>query len=354
MQPNPKTTEYLKSLQALTLDEGTKARMRDALDAYVDLHTIQAPLPKAAARSPFFSYSFTRYGSFALALVLLVTGTGAAYASEGSVPGNPLYKVKVAVIEPVQGALITSPRGQASWHANLASRRLEEATTLAAANKFDESSQEYLQEQFEAQVASSNQAADVLADAGKAEEALEARSDLEARMTAHAQILGLVSVHLAVTAGPDDPSLMSTNQLLAAVETHRGQAVSARLALEDTGRTDSPSPMMMLSRTSGTAAKVSTLAAPEETSDTDDSDAEPMAAQAVLTKAQQVSDDSEPSSNKVHEEERAAEVASILLKHAKLLNSLMGTTATTTATSTQATTTDSALEEEIQEDFKAR
>jgi hypothetical protein len=64
--------------------------------------------------------------------VLLVVSTGTAYAAEGSLPGAPLYSVKVQVIEPLTVALAHSPAAKAQVHADLAVRRVEEAQTLAA------------------------------------------------------------------------------------------------------------------------------------------------------------------------------------------------------------------------------
>ncbi|KND49515.1 MAG: hypothetical protein AB203_00340 [Parcubacteria bacterium C7867-008] len=333
MRPTRNTTKYLKSLQTLKLDESVKARMRDGLDAYADLHVVTAPI-SVPVQSPFFAYSFMRtsYSVFAMALVLLVTGSGAAYASEGSLPGSPLYKVKVAVIEPVRGALITSTEGQAQWHANLAARRLEEATKLAVSNKLDASSSAYLQDQFETEVRISTQAADTLTVTGNTEAALDARSDLEARITAHAQILGLVSEHLKATVGEDASGFLDTRAFLAVINQHRDEVVQARLALEDSAEDDDSTTAVTLARADVTAKTVVSLSRTQAPDDVEDV-AEPHldTARAALMRAQETTDETE-ASNKSHEAERASEVATILLQHAKFISTL--TVATTTATTT--------------------
>lgn len=314
MRLNPKTKEQLELLKTLMLDERDKGRLRDALSAYVDLHELQKPVPaRAAIPSPFFSYIYSRSGASVLAfvLILLVGGSSAAYASEGAVPGSPLYPVKVAVIEPVQGALITNAEGQASWHAKLASRRLEEATTLAAENKLDTKTQAYLEQKFNTEVDTSNKDADVLAATGDMNAALDVRSDLEAKISAHAQILAAIDAHYANAA---TTTAQSTKTLLASVQKRRIEAVQARLALEDSSRH---------SGTGGTVAVATMLT---------HTDAAPkvMSAQADATALTQARD-----------EERDTEEASILLQHASLLRAfapVASTTASTTATTTASTT----------------
>jgi hypothetical protein len=307
MQLNPKIKERILILRTLMLDGRDKARMRDALSAYVDLHE----MPARAVRSPYFSYVFSRSGSGVLAfvLILLVGGSGAAYAAEGSVPGSPLYPVKVSLIEPVQGALITSAEGQASWHADLASRRLEEATQLAVANKLDSKTQEYLQTKFNTEVDTSNKDADVLAATGNTDAALDARSELEAKITAHAEILAAVDSHLATTASSTDTG---TKKLLASVQKRRVEALQARLALEDSARTHNADTTVAVAMLTHTKAAPKTMNA-EDT----------------------------PSQENARTEKRSTIEASILLQHAGLLRSLTpaSTTASTTATTTTATTT---------------
>lgn len=330
MQLDPKTTKHIRSLQKLTLDGSVRVRMRDSLDAYADLHAIQAKgAPARVSYFNTFSFPFARLG--ALVLVLLVSGTGAAYAAEGSVPGTPLYTIKVAVVEPVQGALISSTQGQAAWHARLATRRLEEATTLASEHKLDDTKQVYLQTQFEAQVVASNKAADSLTIAGKTDAALDARSDLEARITAHAELLALLSNHLETTSATStDPSFLGTKKLLAIVERRREEVMASRLALEDSNEGDPSVSVATLAR-----AEVSTRAIAGRA---EDADVAPIASRVSAAKASLFeAQDSAPSDRagayqKARAAERSSEVASILLKNAKLIRSF--------ATTTQATSTD--------------
>jgi hypothetical protein len=341
MRLTPKTKERLKMLRAVMLDEHTKVRMRDALDAYVDLHEVQGAVPaRRAIPSPFFFYaSFSRMGTsvLAFAVLLLVGGTGAAYAAEGSVPGNVLYLVKVAVVEPLQGALITNAEGQAAWHANLASRRLEEATKLAVADKLDSQTQIYLQDKFNTEVTKSSIDADTLVATGNTNAALDVRSDLEARITAHAQILGLVTDHLEATA-PTNPSLEGTRALLAVVQERKDQITSERIALEggsDTTATvaiATPEPATIETPAADTAAPTAQSFAPMA--------ARMATAPAPMAKHAEIENtvDETPVQDDPRAAERASEVDAILLQHASLLRSLQPI-GTSTASSTTATTT---------------
>jgi hypothetical protein len=339
MQPNRKTKEYLKSLTAITMSEGVRSRLRNELDAYVDLHAVQAPISIPAIpaiRSPFaFSYSRVGFSAFALVILLLVGGTGAAYASEGSVPGNILYPVKISVIEPVQGALISTTQGQAAWHAQLASARLDEATTLASTNKLDSATQQYLQTQFEAQVNASDAAATSLEASGKVADALDARSDLEARITAHAELLAVVSNHFDETSASSTPTAESTKALLAVVDQRKNDAHDALLALEDTLHSDTTASVVTLARAEVTTETVANAAADEQ-------NVEPIAsrvtaARAALTQAQEAgSGGSLQADQDAHEAERSSQVASILLKHAGLLKAFAPHATSTHATSTEA------------------
>ncbi|MDB5265817.1 MAG: hypothetical protein JWM39_530 [Parcubacteria group bacterium] len=336
MQLNPKTTEELKMLRAVMLDERTKTRLRDELNAYVDLHAVSGPLPvRVAVRSP-FSYMFSRAGAsvLAFAVLLLVGGTGVSYAAEGTVPGNTLYPVKVAVIEPIQGALITTAKGQAAWHANLASRRLDEATTLAVANKLDPATQEYLQTKFNTEVDASNADANALAATGNDSAALDVRSDLEARITAHAEILAVITNHMDATASSTaSTTFESTKTLLAAVQERRHQVTEARLALEDstlastTVRVAVASPV---ADSASTTVAVATFAPHPMRAAKIRMPASVLVEPTTATLAVQAENDAQDAA-------RTSEVASILLQHAALLRAY-GPIATT-STSTMATTT---------------
>jgi Domain of unknown function (DUF5667) len=235
-----KTENFIKNLRHVALTSTEAQSMRERLVAYSDLHAISESaetVSTRAVRSTFsissfsFLYAYPRViGAAALVFVLLISGTGVSYAAENTLPGQILYPVKVSIVEPIQGALITNVAQQAEWQDQLADRRLTEASTLAAENKLATSTQEYLEQATAQHVALAQQDATDLADSGNEDAALSVRSDLEARLSAHADFLALIAPKLA--ADDDATTTNAVIALLQGVEQDRTQAEIAREATE--------------------------------------------------------------------------------------------------------------------------
>jgi len=150
-------------------------RMLDAFSAATELSVLQTRGVQFAAAS--------------LALVLVV-GTGTAYAAESALPGDALYTIKVNVEEPIQGALATSPQAKAQWSAELATRRLSEAETLAAQGKLTPQAAsavttglDQATTQFDANVA------EVATSSGDQALAVDLQSNMQATLAANTQVL---------------------------------------------------------------------------------------------------------------------------------------------------------------------
>jgi hypothetical protein len=156
-------------------------------------------MPAQKISSPFsIFYSYSRIAIVgAMAILLLVGGTGVSFAAQNTLPGQPLYAVKVDVTEPLQGAFITSPVAKAEWQNTLAERRLEEATTLAAQNNLSSSTEAYIGSQVALHVQASEQDSDALAAAGEATSSLSNQADLQARLDAHTQLLATITSRLS-------------------------------------------------------------------------------------------------------------------------------------------------------------
>jgi hypothetical protein len=193
----------LNALKHVRLSSVQKDAMRSTLISYADMHEVQSNAPELSGlkASPYTAFFFSRaFISAALIIVLIVSsGVGVTYAAGNSLPGQPLYAIKVNVAEPIQGALITSATGKADWQNELAERRLAEATTLAADNNLSSSTQAYLAAQAALHIQESENDSAQLADNGQGDSALAVRSDLEARLGAHARLLALLDAHLAAS-----------------------------------------------------------------------------------------------------------------------------------------------------------
>jgi hypothetical protein len=248
---NPPTlesiSETLSSGRSLSLSPDSRARMREELSAYADLHT-HLPQP---VRSPFLfsNIFFARRSLYALGMIVLLIGvsTGTTYAAGSSLPGDTLYPVKVNIAEPIQTALIPTTKGKAVWQAILAERRLDEATALAVANKLDAQNSTYLSGQFSVQVAASLANADVLAHDGNTEDSADVKSDLEAKVTAHADIIALVAntiqnTALANASTSDSVAPIALNDIAKTVRAAQNSITNDRVLAEaDRGNTQADS-----------------------------------------------------------------------------------------------------------------
>lgn len=128
----------------------------------------------------------------ALLIIALLTGSASALA-EGSLPGSPLYPVKVGVNEKVRTFLSFSDDAKADWSIKIADRRLSEAEMLASSGNLSSENRVELETRF-------NSASDNFEDKiGKLEaknrkgRAFELSSDFEAALKAHQDILAQLS-----------------------------------------------------------------------------------------------------------------------------------------------------------------
>ena len=233
-EPEQKVATFLNTLRHLTLTKTEAQDMRERLISYSSLHD---SIQKTAPVSIFSYFSFSNVTlsrpliAGGLIAVLLVGSTGVSYAAEDALPGEPLYAVKVAVVEPIQTALITEPVAKAQWQSELASRRLTEASTLAAQKKLATSTQEYIAQSVEQHVALAQEGADQLSSAGDDTAALTVQSDLEAKLTAHADVLSALTPRLKAS-GDATTTVVAVTALLHVVDANRSDLEASRKATE--------------------------------------------------------------------------------------------------------------------------
>lgn len=120
-----------KGAEEIRLTSAERSAMREVLESHMRLNPVATPSPYWGLRSPFQTVVF----AFA---VLIVVGGGTSLAAEGTVPGDTLYTLKVSLVEPVAGSLKVGEVAQASWQAELASRRLSEVDDLVASDSLSE------------------------------------------------------------------------------------------------------------------------------------------------------------------------------------------------------------------------
>jgi hypothetical protein len=344
MQKSNHTIEsLLHELRGITLSDKVKTRMRVDLSAYADFHAVSKEHVSVPTASTWLSMrGWYRAGAALIAVLLLASGT--AFASEDALPGNPLYTVKVNIKEPIEVALATSPRAKAEKHAELAEKRLDEATKLAVNNSLDEHTQAYLEQNFGEHVDGSLAAADALEKGGDSEGSLDVRSHLEANLVAHADILNLVEDKLADAGDSAEVSHESTHNLAHAVELRREVVSDTRAALErnladDATQSDT---LALVTKAAGSVTpetEASLLpSVVEHVAESDDALAE-----AKKSLEHTGSDDLRRAFRKAREAGRASDIASTLMKNKAILMQV-GKPAATTTPAMVSTTTESTQE----------
>jgi hypothetical protein len=140
--------KYLNNLKIESDKLQMTAAEKQAIRARV-MHAVGATAsPMFIQKTPYFGW-FVGPRAFVPALaLLLVVGVSTASAAQGSLPGDLLYPVKISITEQVETALAVGLEAKAQIHADLATRRLEEAQSLAVAGKLDTISAETLEANF--------------------------------------------------------------------------------------------------------------------------------------------------------------------------------------------------------------
>jgi hypothetical protein len=103
-------------------------------------------------RSPFaFSMFFNRQQYLAAAAIVLLLTGGTAYASAGSLPGDPLYALKVEIVEPLALALHFDEKSKNEYRIAILQERVLEIQTLKEEGRLD-----YNLEEISAAIAQEN------------------------------------------------------------------------------------------------------------------------------------------------------------------------------------------------------
>jgi|CXWL01.1.fsa_nt_gi hypothetical protein len=329
---NKTPEQRLYELGTLGLPDHVRISMREELSAYADLHSIPAHNSAEATTNIFSSGSRLWYTSAAMLLVILVTGS-TTYAAEGTLPGDILYPIKTKISEPLQTALIPSAKGKAVWHSLLAERRLEEATTLAVANNLSEETEKVLTASFEEHVQYSLDGADTLADSGETTASLEVREDLEARLTAHADILGEVRKYRDESS-TDEKQNKTVHTLLARLQEKQEQVREKRLHVEES---------LAVTLPSGAVSPTSTLEEPVDSQEIDlpvlsvrvqEAHEAVVAARNAKMQDAKKTEERDEEYRKTRDAVRATHVVNILREHKELLKSVQVKTNVDSSSST--------------------
>jgi hypothetical protein len=122
------------------------------------------------------------------AILIIVFGSGTAYAAQGALPGEVLYPVKVYVNEQVEGALAVSDQAKISYHTQIAETRLVEAETLANEGRLDATTSAELEANVQSHVTEATAIAAKIESADPGD-AVDTSVVLDSSIAAHTAIL---------------------------------------------------------------------------------------------------------------------------------------------------------------------
>ncbi len=130
---------------------------------------------------------------FALVVIVALVGGGAvSFAAQGALPGAALYPIKVDFNEKVGAALQFSSEQKANYQADLAARRLEEATELASRGdgSITDTEKADIESRFQAHADKVESRIQDIEAGGDVRAAADVASRFEASLNAQEKILG--------------------------------------------------------------------------------------------------------------------------------------------------------------------
>ncbi len=130
----------------------------------------------------------------AIGIILsLLLGSGVAYAAEQSLPGDPLYPVKVSVNENVRGAFAFSPEARAQWETHRLERRFDETERLALHSEFKKKRFIIAGANFENHTERMKKMIERMRQNGESESAAEIEARMSEMVALHAELQAAIS-----------------------------------------------------------------------------------------------------------------------------------------------------------------
>ena len=182
----------ISEIKGIVMTDAEKKRIYEGV-----LSTVNKPSP---VKSPWsfstisFIFTRTRFAYYVIIpLVFVLSGSGAVFASEKSLPNNLLYPLKVKVVEPIKGALKLNPKSKAKYESSLASKRLLEAEVLATENKLDLKKEEKLNRLLVKHTEALNDALEEVNTSEIDEDSESISNNFQIEMNDHARVIDMLT-----------------------------------------------------------------------------------------------------------------------------------------------------------------
>ena len=217
-------------MKSLVLDDAKKSEIKEHIVTYMKMHSVrevETPRLKVQNRGNVLFFNTQHMYAKIATILILLSGSGTVFAAENTIPGDPLYPVKVNINEPVRGALAVGAEAKANWATEVAERRLDEASRLAVHGTLSTSTEANLEARFTAQTEKiKEQIAKLQAD-GKTEIASGLSTRLESAIQIHSQILDRINED------EDDAKKQDLKPLIQELKTNVKSIRDVRIKLDD-------------------------------------------------------------------------------------------------------------------------
>lgn len=208
---------FIKSAKAEKLSENEKSVLRSRIMEFISFNPIRGKSPILRERnyiSIFEVRAFAKAGALLLIIAVVAGGSGVSYAAQNSLPGDTLYGIKVNVNEAIEEGLARTPTARVAVQSKKVERRLEEAQTLAKANKLSTVNQKIVIDQIEEHIKELEKEIEILRKDGEVEVVLETTAKLTPVLEAHKEILEKNATSVNENLGENN----GTENLIAKVE----------------------------------------------------------------------------------------------------------------------------------------
>lgn len=192
-----KISQFKKGMRSIVLGATQKDTTKQNIVAYMHTHPVRKNISgrlKSQNRGNILFFNTEHMYAKIATLLILLSGTGTAFAAENTLPGDALYPVKIHVNEPVREALSVSGEAKANWNAEVAERRLDEASRLAAKGTLSTTTEANIEARFTEQTEKVKAQIAKLQAAGKTEVASNLSTRLESAIQIHTQILDKINI----------------------------------------------------------------------------------------------------------------------------------------------------------------
>jgi hypothetical protein len=160
---------------------------------------LERPLYNPETKSSFkiiMNYLFEkrmRAFAFLAIAILLFGGAGISFAAQGSLPGDPLYPVKVGFNEKVLRMVLFSDEAKAKYDIQLVQLRLQEAEKVAVDKGLNSAKTAELKNLLDQHIADAKSHLGNIKNSNAADIIANIDSELESSLAAHSQILGKIA-----------------------------------------------------------------------------------------------------------------------------------------------------------------